>query len=146
MIAEALLSVVLASGPSLPAPIQIGPKQHNGQSLYRGKHFKKAHESVRKCIRHRESKGDYRAVSASGRYRGAYQVSPAMAVGMGWNVQRELSALVGKVRARSIGEALRAHPANQWGMYWQDMAFWITWNDGKGKHHWQATVPGTGCF
>jgi len=35
---------------------------------------------------------------------------------------------------------------NKWAPFWQDFAFWIVWNDGDGRHHWKATVPGTGCL
>ena len=62
-------------------------------------------------------------------------------------IQKELRATgTPKRQAIRIGRALRNHPMNQWAPFWQDFAFWIVWNDGDGRHHWKATVPGTGCL
>ena len=62
-------------------------------------------------------------------------------------IQRELIH-TGEDRstARRIGYQLRTHPMNQWAPYWQDFAFWIVWDSGEGRSHWDATVPGTGCW
>lgn len=146
MIAEAALAAVLMAGPDLPAPLHIGEKVNDGTSLYKGKWFVKKHEKVRRCIRARESDNRYNAVSKTGRYRGAYQFSPELAVGAAWMIQDDLMRTVGKARARAIGVALRATKMNKWHPYWQDRAFWIIWNKGEGRSHWTHTVPGTGCF
>ena len=145
MIAEAALAMVMAAGPE---PIQKGPKTHDSPiSLYQGRHYAKRDNGKRLCIRQRESKHDYRAVSRTGRYRGAYQFSPELAVGAGWMIQKELRATgTPKRQAIRIGRALRNHPMNQWAPFWQDFAFWIVWDGGDGRGHWKATVPGTGCL
>lgn len=143
--AEAVMTMVLAAGPN---PIQVGHKYHDGTaSLYQGRHYVERHNHKRVCVRQRESKHDYRAVSRTGRYRGAYQFSPELAVGAAWMIQRELIH-TGEDRsmARRIGYQLRSHPMNQWAPYWQDFAFWIVWDSGEGRSHWDATVPGTGCW
>lgn len=147
MMAEAALALVLAAGPSQD-PIQKGPKTHRSPvSLYQGRHYVDRHNAKRICVRKRESKHDYRAVSRTGKYRGAYQFSPALAIGAGWMIQRELIATgTPRERARQIGQRLRKHPMNQWRPFWQDMAFWLVWDGGDGRRHWRATVPGTGCF
>jgi hypothetical protein len=130
----------------LPAPISVGQKVYTGASQYRGRYYVPKMDWVRKCIRQRESSNRYHAVSATGKYRGAYQMSPAMGVGAGWMVQRELRQTgVPKSVAVAIGSALRAHPVNKWHTFYQDMAFWVVWNYGKGRAHWAATVPGTAC-
>ena len=50
-------------------------------SLYRGKYYRPSLERIRRCIVRRESSGHYFSVSHSGTYRGAYQMSPALARG-----------------------------------------------------------------
>jgi len=143
--AEAALALVMAAGPE---PIQKGPKTHDSPiSLYQGRHYVKRHNDERICVRQRESKHDYRAVSRTGKYRGAYQFSPALAVGAGWMIQKELRATgTPKRQAIRIGRALRSHPMNQWAPFYQDLAFWLVWDGGDGRKHWRATVPGTGCW
>jgi hypothetical protein len=145
--AEAVLAVVMAAGPQVD-PIQVGPKTHNSPvSLYQGRHYVERHNRKRICVRHRESKHDYRAVSKSGRYRGAYQFSPALARGAAWMIQAELRATgTPKREAIRIGRELRAHPMNQWAPFFQDLAFWLVWDQGEGRSHWRATVPGTSCW
>jgi hypothetical protein len=145
--AEAVLAVVMAAGPQVD-PIQVGPKTHNSPvSLYQGRHYVERHNRKRICVRHRESKHDYRAVSKSGRYRGAYQFSPALARGAAWMIQAELRATgTPKREAIRIGRELRAHPMNQWAPFWQDFAWWLVWDQGEGRSHWRATVPGTSCW
>lgn len=145
--AEAVLAVVMAAGPQVD-PIQVGPKTHNSPvSLYQGRHYVERHNRKRICVRHRESKHDYRAVSKSGRYRGAYQFSPALARGAAWMIQAELRATgTPKGEAVRIGRELRAHPMNQWAPFFQDLAFWLVWDQGEGRSHWRATVPGTSCW
>jgi hypothetical protein len=134
------------AAPDLPPPLLLGEKINDGTSLYKGKHFVKRHEKHRKCIRARESNNFYNAVSASGKYRGAYQFSPALKNGAAWMMQSELAKWVGAARAKAIGAQLRKAPMNKWHPYWQDRAFWIIWDKGDGRSHWAATVPGTGCF
>ena len=143
--AEAALALVMAAGPE---PIQKGPKTHDSPiSLYQGRHYVKRHNDERICVRQRESKHDYRAVSRTGRYRGAYQFSPELAVGAGWMIQKELRATgTPKRQAIQIGQALRSHSMNKWAPFWQDFAFWIVWDGGEGRSHWAATVPGTDCW
>ena len=130
-----------------PEPIMKGPKTHNSPiSLYQGRHYVPRHNHIRLCIRHRESRSDYRAVSRTGEYRGAYQMTPALGVGAGWMIQKELRRTgTPKREALYIGRQLRAYPINQWHPHYQDMAFWLIWDNGKGAFHWKATVPGTDC-
>lgn len=145
--AEAALAMVLAAGPQVD-PIDVGPKTHDSPvSLYQGRHYVDRHNHKRICVRARESKHDYRAVSKSGRYRGAYQFSPELARGAAWMIQRELRATgTPKREAIAIGRALRAHPMNKWAPFWQDFAWWVVWDQGEGRSHWRATVPGTSCW
>ena len=128
-------------------PIQKGAKRHDSPiSLYQGRLYDQKQNKTRLCIRQRESNHDYRAVSRGGSWRGAYQMSSGLGVGAGWMIQKELIKTgTPKHQAREIGKRLRSHPVNQWRPLWQDMAFWVVWNNGKGAHHWKATVPGTGC-
>ncbi len=110
-------------------------------SLYQGKWFMPKREKVRRCIAKRESGANYRAVSAGGRYRGAYQMSRRLAVGASWMMQREVRKELG-VEAVMIVKALRKKPTQQWNRYWQDRAFWTIWRHGKGKSHWRGGAHG----
>ena len=47
-------------------------------SLYQGRWYTERHNETRVCIRHRESRHEYAAVSSTGKYRGAYQFSPEL--------------------------------------------------------------------
>ena len=108
-------------------------------SSYRGKWFKSRFEATRMCIVRRESSGVYSATSRTGKYRGAYQVSPELRVGMGWMIQKDLrQSGTSPGAARIIGLTLRATNANHWNRYWQDYGFWLVYRDGKGSHHWTA--------
>jgi hypothetical protein len=108
-------------------------------SLYRGKWFVKRHEPRRKCIIRRESKANYEAVSAGGLYRGAYQMSRALAIGATWMMQPEVRKEMG-AEGLAMVEALRGVPPNKWNRYWQDRAFWTVWAKGEGKRHWRSGV------
>ena len=48
-------------------------------SAYIGKYYRTRSEGTRRCIVRRESGGNYRIASASGRYRGAYQFNSSLA-------------------------------------------------------------------
>lgn len=90
-------------------------------SAYVGRYYRSRHESVRRCIVRRESGGNYRVVSSSGRYRGAYQFNAALA----------------RSTARKMGRpGLVGKPMNRWSRFAQDKAFWIVWNRGRGAGNW----------
>lgn len=110
---------------------------HTGvrESLYRGKWFIPRHDDRRKCIMKRESNGNYRAVSAGGLYRGAYQMNRALGVGATWEMQREVRREMGDEGITML-RALREVPPDKWNRYWQDRAFWTIWRGGQGKKHW----------
>jgi hypothetical protein len=108
-------------------------------SLYRGKYYRSAIESKRKCIVDRESEGHYDVVNPSGAYRGAYQVSASLARGATWMMLKEHKQLMGKQAAKRTLASLRAKPMNAWPRYWQDAAFHTVANwehTGSGIAHW----------
>lgn len=107
------------------------------ESLYRGKWFVPRHEGRRMCIVNRESNGNYEAVSSRGLYRGAYQMSRALAVGATWQMQSEVRREMGEEGLKMV-QALREIPPNRWNRYWQDRAFWTIWAKGKGQRHWRG--------
>ena len=104
-------------------------------SLYRGEWFMPKREDVRKCIVDRESNGHYRAVSAGGDFRGAYQMSEALGIGATWMMQPEVKKEMGP-RGVDIVQKLRKTPVQKWNRYWQDRAFWTIWGRGDGRSHW----------
>ena len=128
-----------------PYPVIVkGDKFYDSPiSLYQGRWYVERHNATRVCIRKRESRHQYRAVSSTGKYRGAYQFSPELTVGAGWMIQKELRATgTPKKEAIAIGRQLRRHPMNQWAPFYQDFAYWLVWRKGAGKHHWPT---GPGC-
>lgn len=143
MIESILLTGVLmlspADTPNVPVQVlESGQKVSDGASLYRGRHYSAEFEELRKCIRWRESRNAYG--QNVGKYRGAYQLSPAMGVGAGWMIQRELRRSLTKAAAERVGVKLRSTPVNNWAPFWQDMAFWIVWDNGAGRSHWAQTA------
>jgi len=115
-------------------------------SLYQGRYYVERDNSLRYCIRHRESLHSYGANNGSGKYRGAYQADLDMAVGMGWMIQKELRATgTPKKQALWIGQKLRDNTINKWAPYYQDMGFWIVWDGGNGRAHWSQTAYSSNC-
>lgn len=108
-------------------------------SLYKGVYFRKAIETKRQCIVKRESEGHYFSVNPTGSYRGAYQVSTALAKGATWMMLPEHERLMGSPAARTTMAKLRATPFNAWPRYWQDALFSTVANwghTGAGLKHW----------
>lgn len=131
----------------MPATVQTGQKEYAGESLYRGEHYRKSDEGKRKCIRDRESNNHYHAINRTGKYRGAYQMSPELAVGAGWMIQKDLiSNGMSKRLAKDVGQSLRDNPANKWHPFWQDYAFWLVWDHGNGKKHWGTFGQTHACY
>ena len=109
------------------------------RSLYRGTFYRASTETRRLCIVERESEGHYDVVNPSGAYRGAYQVSAALARGATWMMLKEHSRLMGKAAAKKVLGQLRSKPMNTWPRYWQDAAFHTVANwagTGSGLRHW----------
>ncbi len=110
-------------------------------SLYRGKFFRSTLERERRCIVRRESSGHYTSISHSG-YRGAYQMSAALARGVTWMMLPEFSRRMGQASATLAMERLRATPMHKWTRFWQDAAFSTIYNwkhTKSGASHWNAT-------
>jgi hypothetical protein len=125
--------------------VQHGQKVSDGSSLYVGRHYHQRYEKLRKCIRLKESRNAYGANNGTGKYRGAYQLSINMRIGASWMIQKELRLTLPERSAKRIGAQLRNTHANNWHPFWQDMAFWIIWNDGAGRSHWAQTNTMRGC-
>ena len=106
-------------------------------SLYQGKWFMPKKEERRRCIMDRESNNLYRAVSAGGVYRGAYQMNRGLAIGATHMMMKEVRKEMGKPGVQAL-KRLREIPTQQWNRYWQDRAFWTIWRKGKGAFHWRG--------
>lgn len=90
-------------------------------SAYVGKKYKSRYERTRRCIVRKESGGNYRIASRTGKYRGAYQ----------------FNAYLARSTARRMGRPdLARKPMNTWSRFHQDKAFWLVWNNGRGRGHW----------
>ncbi|MDD2858348.1 MAG: hypothetical protein PHU75_06670 [Candidatus Nanopelagicales bacterium] len=107
------------------------------ESLYRGKWFNAKDEDTRRCIARKETGGNYESVSAGGLYRGAYQMSKALAVGAAWMMLDEVRKELGAEAAATVAD-LRSTPVQRWNRYWQDRAFWTIWRNGAGSSHWRV--------
>ena len=92
-----------------PAPAPAVPKSSSGD------------DATRLCIMRKESGGNYRAVSPSGTYHGAYQFSRP----------------TGDATAKRMGRPdLVGTPVSQWSPADQDQAFWTLWAGGAGRSNW----------
>ena len=114
-------------------------------SLYRGKYYRPSLERVRQCIVRRESSGHYFSVSHSGTYRGAYQMSPALARGATWMMFPEFKKILGEKAAEVAMLRLRTTSIHKWTRFWQDAAFSTVYNwehANSGASHWRATNRG----
>jgi hypothetical protein len=115
-------------------------------SFYQGRMYVKKDNQLRYCIRYRESRHAYSAKSDTGKYRGAYQMSREFKNGMAWMIQKELRETgTPKAEAVKVGEILRGAPVNKWNPYYQDFAFWMGWDNGKGASHWAQTGRSAKC-
>jgi hypothetical protein len=110
-------------------------------SLYQGKWFMPKKEERRRCIMDRESNNSYRAVSAGGVYRGAYQMNRGLAIGATHMMMKEVRREMGEPGVQALRQ-LRKIPTQQWNRYWQDRAFWTIWRKGKGAFHWRGGAYG----
>lgn len=134
---ELAFAAAMLIGDGLPWPQAPGVQHGVHASAYQGRHYSQEWERTRRCIVKRESEGQYDVINPTGSYRGAYQVSKPMAIGMGWMIQKELAAEgVPADIAKEIGRTLRSLPANKWDRFYQDMGFWLVWDDANGKSHW----------
>lgn len=116
-------------------------------SLYRGKYYRSDQESFRRCVMDRESSFGYRAANGSSSARGAYQFLD--------NSWRDglVHMMLSESRKTDDGlkkkiKSLRSKPIHHWNRYFQDRSWYTAMNfrgPWSGKHHWNATVPGTGC-
>jgi hypothetical protein len=90
-------------------------------SAYIGRYYNRKYERTRKCIVRKESGGNYRIASRTGKYRGAYQFNAQLA----------------RHTAKRMGRSdLARKPMNRWSRFEQDKAFWLVWNHGRGRGHW----------
>lgn len=117
------------------------------KSLYRGKYYYSDQESFRKCVMNRESNFTYTSRSSISTASGAYQfLDSQWRDGLVFMMIKE-----SKKKDHGLEKKLKAHfdkPIQTWNRYFQDRAFFTALNyNGKwsGKHHWNATVPGTSC-
>ena len=87
------------------------------------------------CVRQRESGGNYRAVSASGNYRGAYQFGRQWRDGLVWMLRKAHGPKA---------ERLRQRPIHRWPAKWQDRAFVVAVTaDADNWRHWY--LAGSKC-
>lgn len=90
-------------------------------SSYRGSHYAPGYESLRQCIVHRESRGNYQARNPSSGASGAYQF---------------LLSTSNEVARMMDRPDLVGRPAATWSHYEQDTAFWTLFDHGRGISHW----------
>ena len=104
-----------------------------------------ATQAFEDCVGFRESRNDPTAVSRTGKHRGRFQVTPAMARGMAWHLLPWLRTW--HADATGYAMQLRRTPMNQWPVEMQDAAFVLTLHhDGKkwsGWRHWY--LAGSEC-
>ena len=142
-------ATVVAPQKKMPTLLRVNAVKeginHRGyqKSAYKGRYFDPRWESVRKCIGTRESHFQY-MLSDGGTYQ--FMASKRWPVSLAWMMKKETRKVYGKRAANKMWQVLSQHEVNQWSRYWQDFSFWRVFDHGRGKHHWDPTVAGTGCF
>jgi hypothetical protein len=107
------------------------------ESLYQGKHYNPARwEKFRRCVIHRESRGNYRAANKTSSARGAYQfLDRSWRDGLVWMLlpEHREQGLADQVKT------LRDKPIHEWNRYWQDAAFWtVIMAQPDNWRHWRG--------
>jgi hypothetical protein len=106
-------------------------------SLYTGKFFDKRFDQYRLCVVQRESGGRYDLTT--GRFHGAYQFGGAYNTPsrVADRLRAELVSVYGSDATVELNRLART-PIYQWNRFWQDAAFWTTFNRGAGWRQWSA--------
>ena len=102
-------------------------------STYTGKYYDRSREQYRICVIQRESGGNYD--EPSGPWRGAYQFSDSLAAGALRAMRAEIIEVYGNAGKQAI-DALEGTLIYTWPRFFQDAAFWTTFNKGAGASHW----------
>jgi hypothetical protein len=102
-------------------------------STYTGKYYDKAREQYRLCVIQRESGGNY--AEPSGPWRGAYQFNDGLAASALRAMRDEIVEEYGPAGKRAL-DALEGTYIHTWPRFFQDAAFWTTFNRGAGASHW----------
>jgi len=106
-------------------------------STYTGKYYDKRFEQYRLCVVQREGGGSYTTVYRG--FSGAYQFgtaynSPSRVAA---RLRSEITDVYGKAAEREL-KRLESTPLHQWNRFWQDAAFWTTFNRGAGWRQWSS--------
>jgi hypothetical protein len=104
-------------------------------STYTGKYYDKRFEQYRLCVIQRESGGRYGESSSA--HIGAYQFSYSLAAGALRAMRPEIEDLYGRPGLAAL-DRLEGKPMYTWNRFWQDAAFWTTFNGGRGWSHWSS--------
>ena len=104
-------------------------------STYTGKYYDKRFEQYRLCVVQRESGGRYGESSSS--HIGAYQFSYSLAAGALRAMRPEIEDLYGRPGLAAL-DRLTGKPMYTWNRFWQDAAFWTTFDGGRGWSHWSS--------
>lgn len=102
-------------------------------STYTGRYYDRAREQYRLCVIQRESGGNYD--EPSGPWRGAYQFSDSLAAGALRAMRAEIVEVYGEPGKRAL-DSLEGTFIHTWPRFFQDAAFWTTFNKGAGASHW----------
>lgn len=102
-------------------------------STYTGKYYDRSREQYRLCVIQRESGGNYD--EPSGPWRGAYQFSDSLAAGALRSMRPEIIERYGNAGRQAV-DALEGTFIHTWPRFFQDAAFWTTFNMGAGAGHW----------
>ena len=129
--------------PRVPTPPDLGDRPWTTEvgrdmkgyrlSTYTGKYYDPTREQYRICVIQRESGGNYD--EPSGPWRGAYQFSDSLAAGALRAMSAEIIEVYGNAGRQAINR-LEGTLIYTWPRFFQDAAFWTTFNFGAGASHW----------
>lgn len=104
-------------------------------STYTGKFYDKRFEQYRLCVIQRESGGRYGESSSA--HIGAYQFSYSLAASALRAMRPEIESTYGRGGLAAL-DRLDGKPMYTWNRFWQDAAFWTTFDGGRGWSHWSS--------
>lgn len=144
------LTVAVAQAPKVVRSYNHPTMHGYEESTYRGKYYYEDQESWRKCVMDRESSFRYGAKNGQGSSAaGAYQfLDRSWRSGLAHMIFPELKKDYGVQVSKQIRNKLMDTPIYKWSREMQDRGFFTVLNyeeKWSGKHHWNATVPGTSC-
>ena len=109
------------------------------RSAYVGRLYEPAYEQYRLCVVQREGGANYTVINSGWpRTYGVYQFLDGWKYSILDRLAPEFISWYGKPAFEEVRAKLLNKHINQWNRFWQDAAFWLIFDHGKGASNWQG--------